>query len=181
MKRNILVFGSIAGILICVFTIILTTLVEAHSTPGLGEILGYAAMILALSLTYVGVRNYRDKYNNGVISFGQAFSVAIAIALIASTFYVISWLVEFYVFMPDFMDKYAAMMATRARASHLDPVALQKKLAEIESMRSGYKNPVVVILYTYLEILPVGIIISLLTAILLKRKRRPAAVAPALA
>jgi hypothetical protein len=161
MKRTIFVFGSISGVLVGIFLVALTTW---GSTSTSSEWLGYATMILALSLVYVGVRNFRDKYNDGLISFGKALRIGVGIMLIASTFYVGVWLVEFYCFLPDFMEKYAAAMVRHAKSSGLTGDALQKRLAEIESMRTGYRNPIRVILYSYLEILPVGIVISLLTA-----------------
>jgi hypothetical protein len=169
MKRTILVFGLISGGLIGLFLII-AILINFKG----GAWFGYTTMIIALSLIYVGVRNFRDKLNEGEIGFGRALSIALGITLIASTIYVLVWLVEYYCFMPDFMDKYAAQLSQQARASGLGPDALQKRLAGIERVRVAYKNPVVVVLYTYAEIVPVGIIISLLTALLLKRRRRPA-------
>jgi hypothetical protein len=176
MRRTILVFGLISGGLVGLF-LVFSTLINFKG----GAWFGYTTMIIALSLIYVGVKNFRDKFNDGVISFGKALKIALGITLIASTIYVLVWLVEYYVFIPDFMDKYAAGLIRQARASGLSPDALQKRLAEIESVRVGYKNPVVVVLYTYAEIVPVGIIISLLTALLLKRKRRPSTATPAVA
>jgi hypothetical protein len=80
------------------------------------------------------------------------------------------------------MDKYTASHIQQVKSSGLSTVAIQKQVADMESMRDSYDhNPLVVVLYTYLEIVPVGIIISLLTALLLKRKQRPAASKPALA
>jgi hypothetical protein len=172
MKKTIIVFGSIAGALVSLFMICLIKWVSKDHDKT-AELLGYSSMILALSLVYVGVRNFRDRYNDGTISFGKALRVALGITLIASTIYVLVWLVEYYCFMPDFMDKYAAEMIRQAKGSGLSPDALQKELAKIESVRASYRNPIVVILYTYVEILPVGIIISLLTALLVKRKHRP--------
>jgi hypothetical protein len=172
MKKTIIVFGSIAGALVGLFMICLILWVSKDHDKT-AELLGYSSMILALSLVYVGARNFRDRYNDGTISFGKALRVALGITLVASTIYVLVWLVEYYCFMPDFMDKYAAVMVRQAKGSGLSPDALQKELAKIESMRVAYRNPIVVILYTYLEIVPVGIIISLLTALLVKRKRRP--------
>jgi Protein of unknown function (DUF4199) len=180
MKKTIFVFGSIAGVLVSLFVICLILFVSKNH-DGTAELLTYSSMILALSLVYVGARSFRDRYNDGTISFGKALRVALGITLIASTIYVLVWLVEYYCFMPDFMDKYAAAMVLHAKSSGLSPEALQKELTKIEGMRASYNNPVVVILYTYLEILPVGIIISLLTALLVKRKRRPVPSAPAIA
>jgi hypothetical protein len=176
MKRTILVFGLISGGLVGLFLAI-STMINFKG----GAWFGYTTMVIALSLVYVGVRNFRDKFNDGVITFGKALRIALGITLIASTIYVLVWLVEFYFFIPDFMDKYAAALDKEARASGLSPAALQKKLDYIESMRIAYRNPIMVILYTYLEIVPVGIIISLLTALLLKRKRPPSLVAPVIA
>ena len=176
MKRTILVFGLISGGLVGLF-LAFASIINFKG----GAWFGYTTMVIALSLTYVGVRNFRDKFNDGVITFGKALKIALGITLIASTIYVLVWLVEFYFFIPDFMDKYAASLDKEARASGLSPAALQKKLDYIESMRIAYRNPIMVILYTYLEIVPVGIIISLLTALILKRKRPPSPVAPVIA
>ncbi|HEY4064712.1 MAG TPA: DUF4199 domain-containing protein [Puia sp.] len=170
MKRTILVFGLISGVLVGIFLVALSAWAsQSHGSTDL--LLGYASMVLALSLVYVGVQNFRDKYNDGLISFGKALQVGLGITLLASTIYVLVWLVEFYCFMPDFMDKYAAAMIRQAKGSGLTADALQKRLADIEALRVGYRNPIRVILYSYLEILPVGIVISLLTALLVKRKR----------
>jgi len=175
MKRNILVFGSISGVI--VGTLMALSLFWANKGHDISEgmLLGYASMIIALSLIYVGVRNFRDKYNEGVISFVKALKLALGITLIASTIYVAVWLVEFYVFIPDFMDKYTAAHIQQVKSGGLSAAAIQKQVADMENMRDVYDhNPLVVVLYTYLEIVPVGIIISLLTALLLKRKQRPA-------
>jgi hypothetical protein len=182
MKRNILVFGSISGVL--VGTLMALSLFWANQGHDIGEgmVLGYASMVLALSLVYVGVRNFRDKYNEGVISFAKALKLALGITLIASTIYVAVWLVEFYVFIPDFMDKYTAAHIQQLKSSGLSPADLQKQVTAMESMRDVYDhNPLVVVLYTYMEIVPVGIIISLLTALLLKRKHRPSPASAAVA
>jgi hypothetical protein len=182
MKRNILVFGSISGII--VGTLMALSLFWANQGHDIkeGMLLGYASMVIALSLIYAGVRNFRDKYNDGVISFAKALKLALGITLIASTIYVAVWLVEFYVFIPDFMDKYTAAHIQQVKASGLSPADLQKQVADMEHMRDVYDhNPLVVVLYTYLEIVPVGVIISLITALLLKRKQRPSRASAAMA
>jgi hypothetical protein len=182
MKRNILVFGSISGII--VGTLMALSLFWANQGHDIkeGMLLGYASMVIALSLIYVGVRNFRDKYNEGTISFAKAMKLALGITLIASTIYVVVWMVEFYVFIPDFMDKYTASHIQQVKSSGLSPAALQKQVADMEGMRDAYDhNPLVVILYSYLEIVPVGLIISLITALLLKRKQRPSLTGPVVA
>ncbi len=182
MKRNILVFGSISGII--VGTLMALSLFWANQGHDIkeGMLLGYASMVIALSLIYVGVRNFRDKYNDGVVSFTQALKLALGITVIASTIYVAVWLIEFYVFIPDFMDKYTASHIQQIKSGGLSPADLQKQVVDMERMRDSYDhNPLVVIFYTYIEIVPVGLIISLLSALLLKRRRRSAGASAAIA
>jgi hypothetical protein len=68
-------------------------------------LIGYASMLIAFSLVFVGIRNYRDKFNEGVISFGKAFKIGIMIVLIASTMYVVAWLIDYFFFIPDFFNR----------------------------------------------------------------------------
>jgi hypothetical protein len=174
MKKNILIFGLIAGLIIGVLMQFSLWLGNKNPDYGHSLITGYATMVLGFALIFVGVKNFRDKYNQGSIGFGKAFRIGLGITLIASTIYVIFWLVDYYVFMPDFMDKYADQMIKLARESSVSPADLSKKMAEINNMKESYKNPVMVVLWTYLEVVPVGLVISLLTALFLKRRRRPA-------
>jgi hypothetical protein len=166
MKKTILVFGGIASLVLLVFILGLS-LFNWHSAT-----VGYTAMIIAFSFIYVGIRSYRENYNDGVISFGKAFRIGLGIALLASTAYVVFWMIDYTWFMPDFMDKYAATMVKQAHESGLTGAALDKKLAGINQMKELYKSKVMVVLFTYLEVLPVGLVISLITALILKRKTR---------
>lgn len=135
-----------------------------------GMIYGYASMIIAFSLIFVGVKNYRDKYNNGVISFGKAFKVGLLITLVASTLYVISWLINYHFFMPDFYDKYFARTLDQLKASGASAATIAEKTGEMKKMAEWSKNEFFIIIMTYVEILPVGLIITLIAALILKRK-----------
>jgi small basic protein len=133
-------------------------------------ILGYATMLLAFSLIYVGIKTYRDKHNNGIISFGKAFKIGLYISLIASTIYVIVWLVDYHIFIPDFMDKYTTAVLAQTKAEGASRLELDKKAAEMAFFKEMYKNPLMIVLFTYAEILPVGLLVTLISALLLKRK-----------
>lgn len=171
MKRNIFVFGGIAGLVFLLFNLSLAWL-NSNSPGHVGSLFfGYAAMVIAFSFIFVGVKNFRDKFNEGHVSFGKAFQVGLGITLIGSTLYVLIWLVNFYAFNPDFMDKYAAHQLQVVKASGVSQAVMDKKVAEINGMKEMYKNPLFVILMTYVEVLPVGLIISLLAALILKRRR----------
>ena len=164
MKKNVLVFGLISGVLISIWMLV-SIAFSFHSM-----LLGYTGMVLALSLVFVGVKNYRDKHSGGIISFGKAFQMGLYIALTASTVYVIAWLIDYYVFIPDFMDKYSAECLRAAESNGATPAEMKDEIAEIAKMKQLYQSPVMVVLFTYLEILPVALIVPLVTALLLKRK-----------
>jgi hypothetical protein len=129
-------------------------------------------MVVAFSFIFVGIKNYRDKQNEGIITFGKGFLLGLMISLIASTLYVITWAVEFHFFMPDFMDKYSAMQVKQLHESGISGAVLDNAIKSIESTNYNYKhNPFFFAIYTYLEILPIGILITLISALILRRKK----------
>lgn len=134
-------------------------------------LIGYASMLIAFSLVFVGIRNYRDKFNEGIISFGKAFKIGTMIVLIASTIYVIAWLIDYFFFIPDFMDKYATHMLDELKASGASQLEIDKQAEEIARFGKMYKNPLFNAMMTYMEILPVGLIVTLISSLILKRKK----------
>lgn len=175
MKRNILVYGLISGVLVSTFMLISMGYVshcEGSVDYDTSMLIGYASMLIAFSLVYVGIRNYRNKYQGGVISFGRAFKIGILIVLIASTLYVIAWMIDYFFFMPDFMDKYSAHAIDKLKAEGASQLKIDKESKELADMARMYKNPLFTALYTYAEILPVGLIVTLISSLILKRKEQ---------
>ncbi|GLU52542.1 DUF4199 domain-containing protein [Dyadobacter frigoris] len=170
MKRNIIVCGLIAGAIVSIMTVTSTSLCYTSGDFEGSMVVGYVSMILAFSLIYVAVKNFRDKFNGGTVTFGKAFKIGLYISLIASTIYVLVWLVDYYLFVPDFMDKYSAAMIKKVREEGSTLTEINKTVAEMNGYKEMYKNPLFVILLTYTEILPVGLIVSLICALILKRK-----------
>jgi hypothetical protein len=173
MKRNVLIFGIITGLLIS--GSMLYGVFECYTNPEMqpNDVVGYAAMIAVFSLVFVGIKNYRDKYNSGIISFGQAFKTGLYITLIASGMYVVVWLIDYYLFVPDFMDKYIPHVLKEATRNGATEAELQEKAAEMARFKEMYKNPLFVIVITFLEVFPVGLIVALVSALILKRKPKP--------
>lgn len=170
MKKVVLVNGIIAGLIVSVLMVASTLYFKSSGDHENGMIYGYASMILAFAFIFVGIKSFRDRYNNGLISFGKAFKIGLLIALIASTFYVATWLVEYFYFFPDFAEKYAEVELAKAKAAGATEAELAKQTAEMASFAKWYKNPLFNALMTYAEILPVGLLVSLVSALLLKRK-----------
>ena len=173
MTRNIIIYGVIAGIVVSVIMLISMNYLshcEGSIDFDTSMLIGYASMLIAFSMVFVGIRNYRDKYNGGVISFGKAFKIGILIVLIASTFYVVAWLIDYFFFIPDFMAKYSAHMLEELEASGASQAEIAAQKQEMEWFGKMYQNPFFNAAMTYMEILPVGLVVTLISSLILKRK-----------
>ncbi|MES2690204.1 MAG: DUF4199 domain-containing protein [Bacteroidota bacterium] len=173
MKKNIIIYGLISGSIVSVLMLVSMNYLshcEGNVDYGISMLIGYASMLVAFSLVFVGIRNYRDKYNHGVISFGHAFKTGIMIALIASTMYVVAWLIDYFFFIPDFMEKYSTHMLDEMKASGASQAEIDAQIKEMADFATMYKNPFFNAMMTYAEILPVGLIVTLISSFILKRK-----------
>ncbi len=170
MKRIILICGLIGGLISVGWFLVSEQFITTHMSMNTRMYFGYATMILGLSVIFVAVKNYRDNYNNGTISFGKAFRIGLLITLIASTMYVVVWMIDFTWFIPDFFVKYKALMLADMKASGASAAAIKKQMDGIDSYAHLYKNPLFNALFTYMEIVPVGVIISLIAALILRKR-----------
>jgi hypothetical protein len=175
MRKNVLIFGLVLGAILCSHMLYMVSL--CYTTPDFktNDIVGYAIMVVIFSLVFFGVRNYRNKQGGGVISFGKAFKIGALIALVGATMYVVVWLFSYYLFVPDYLDKYIAhVLNATAKTDAAQFAAKAKEMADFKEM---YKNPVFVVLITYFEVLPVGLVVALVSALVLKRKNNIAVTA----
>jgi hypothetical protein len=171
MKKTVLICGLLAGLIVSSLMIYSVTKCYQNADFKSNMVLGYAAMLLAFSFIFIGIKNFRDKFNNGLISFGKAFQIGLYITLIASTIYVVVWLIDYYLFIPDFMEKYTAHVLREAKQDGASPQELASKVAEMANYTEMYKNPLLVVLLTYGEVIPVGLVVTLISALILKRKK----------
>jgi hypothetical protein len=165
MKRIILVYGLISGLisagLIGALTLVLN-MEDMSAGMTYGMVIGFTGMILAFSLIFFAIQSYKKAH--GPVNFGQAFLIGLGITLICSTFYVIAWEIVFYNFMPNFMDVYSAQMIAQAKAGGMSGKELEAMIAQFEQEKIDYPKPWVITYKTYLEIAPVGILMSLIAA-----------------
>lgn len=167
MKKTVLIFGLIIGTILCANMIVMINMMYTSTDFKGNDILGYAAMVVLFSLIFFGVRNYRNKNLNGFISFGKAFKTGALIALVGSTMYVVVWLFYYYLFVPDFIDVYTTYVLDNCAEGDL-----QAKTAEMANFKEMYKNPLFVILITYSEVFPIGLVVALVSALILKKKEK---------
>jgi len=166
--RYALVYGGLGGaivigIMIATFAFGLTNL---HTLW-----FGYLVMLVALSMIFVGIKRYRDSECGGVIRFPRAFGLGVGIAAVAGVVYTIGW--EFYLAISgwDFMADYSAHTLEQMRASGASAAAIQAEQAEMQQMAEMYANPLYRMPMTFAEIFPVGLVIALVSAALLRNPR----------
>ena len=167
MKRIVLTYGIIGGIIVA--AMMWLTLGSGEHDFDNGMWIGYTTMVIAFSTIFFAVRTYRDKHLGGSIAFGKAFLMGLYITLIASTMYVASWMVLSATSKQDFMTQYYEHEKVQLEKSDLSQEQVEAKLQEMRDFQEMYKNPAVKIGFTYVEILPVGLLLSLLCAAILRR------------
>ena len=169
MKKVVLTFGLISGVMISVLMggslLIADKIGSGHSM-----VLGYTMMVASFLLIYFGIRSYRDNNLAGQISFGRAFACGILITLITTVFYVAMWEILYFNFMPHFMDSYFAAQIHKVQTSGLDPATTAAQVAAIQRSQQSYQNPLINAAYTFIEPFPVGLIITVVSAGILRRK-----------
>jgi hypothetical protein len=173
MRRIVLTFGLIGGAVIALLMALTLPVIESIGFDK-GAIVGYTTMVLAFLVVYAGVRSYRDTIGGGTVTVGRALLVGLWITLVVTACYVAAWQVLYYVFMPDFVDRYAAFTMAQARQSGASEADLARTARDLADFATMYKNPLVNIAFTFLEPLPVGLVFTLVTAGLLGRRAGPA-------
>ena len=172
MKKIVITLGTISG-LILVIMLALSLFFMQNDTGDqvmrYGEIVGYATMIIALSLIYVGIRRYRDGQQAGVITFGKGFQIGITITLIASVIYVVGWMILSDWLAPDFIERYAEMTLKALQEKGASAEEIAEAKATNEQYLVMYQNPLLKAGMTFMEVFPVGLIVTLISAFILKR------------
>ena len=173
MKKTILTFGFISGAVLSLLTLATIPFADKIAASG-GEYLGYTIMVLSFLLVFFGIRSYRDVKGEGQITFTRGFLIGIAITVISSVCYVVTW--ELLYFNSSsihlFMEKYSQHMVDKVKASGASAASMQEQLQRIQRFKELYENPFFNSLFTFIEPFPVGLIITLISAAILRRKRK---------
>lgn len=167
MTRIVFTYGAIAGAIVA--ACMLTAMTLGVQGGPLGMAVGYLGMLLALTMVFVGIRQYRDRELGGAIRFPTALLVGFGISLVATVFYALGW--EIYLYATDyrFMPEYIAATLEAKRAAGATPAELARLSAEMQSYLDIYANPVTRVLMTMAEIAPVALLVTLVSAALLRR------------
>lgn len=169
MKKTILVFGLISGVVSALMMVATLPFEHRIGFDG-GLIIGYTAIVLSFLLVFFGIRSYRDNVGNGQITFGRAFTIGISITIISCLFYVATWEVLYYNFLPGFWDSYGAQAVAKLQSSGASSAAIAAQLEQVKKYKEMYANPLINGAMTFIEPFPVGLVITLLSAAILRKK-----------
>lgn len=171
MKRTVLIFGLISGVISSAMMFLTLPLIHNGTINfSNGELIGYAAIFLSFLVVFFGIRSYRENHG-GAITFGRAFAVGILITLISSLFYVVSWEVIYYKLMPDFAEKYSQAAVAEMQKKGASDAAILAKKKQMDQMKALYDNPLTNAAVTLMEPFPVGLIVTLISAGILRKRR----------
>lgn len=169
MKKVVLTFGLLSGVLSMSMMFGTMTFIDAIGFDR-GVFVGYTAIVISFLFVYFGIRSYRDNVLGGKITFGRGLGVGLLITLISCAFYVGSWLVIERYFFPDFVDRFNAYAMEQLKASGASAAEVEKAAAEAAEFKRQYANPFIKAAFTLIEPLPVGLLITFISAAVLRRK-----------
>jgi hypothetical protein len=174
MKKIILTYGLIGGVLTMIFTFLIMTLCDREMISfGSAELVGYASMVIALSMIFFGIKSYRDNHGNGKITFWKGVQIGILITCIGSVMYAVGG--ELYNsvnpgFTAKIVEKYKEYETSRLQMKGAPQAEIDAALKQMTDMVKMMENPLVRFGIYLIEIFPVGLVITLLSAALLRRR-----------
>jgi hypothetical protein len=172
MQRLILTYGLIAGVVVGIQLFLIATLLRDNPPTGpLGMAIGYLTMLIALSAVFVAIKRRRDHDLGGAIRFWPAFGLGVAISAIAGVLYVLTWELVLVVNGPGYVEQMMAVEVERQRMAGVTAPELAALQAQMDQFRAIYANPLIRLPITLSEILPIGLLVSLISAALLRNPR----------
>jgi len=174
MTRVVLTFGVLAGVIISAMVWITAALAERDQIKFERlEVVGYASMIIALSMVFFGIKSYRDNQGKGRLSFWKGVQVGALISVIAGVLYFagsLSYGIVSPGFEETFMRKFTELKVNQLQTQGAPQSDIDKAAAEVETMRVLFRNPLLFFLVCMMEILPIGLIVTFISAALLRNR-----------
>ena len=169
MKKTVLTFGLLSGAVAAVMMFLTVPFAERIGFDR-SVFVGYTTIVVSMLFVYFGVRSYRDNVLGGEVTFGRAFQAGLLIAVISSVCYVLAWLVLFYFFIPDFADQYAAYIVESVRGNGGSQADIDAAIKQADSAKAMLANPLINAAVAFIEPLPVGLLVALISAVVLRKR-----------
>ncbi|MCK9400841.1 MAG: DUF4199 domain-containing protein [Bacteroidales bacterium] len=154
-------YGVIIALAIIVFSLILFLL---NLSKGNG--LEYLSYLILLAGLFLAQTNFRNKYQGGFIEYGKAFTVGLLTSLFLSVIMGIYTYIFFQYIDPGAMEEAMTMTEQKMMDRGMSDMDIEQGMAIARKFQS-------VGMYTFFAIVGnfiVGIIISLITAIFVKKE-----------
>lgn len=172
MQRLILAYGLIAGVVVSIQLFLIATLLRDNPPTGpLGMAIGYLTMLIALSAVFAAIKRRRDHDLGGAIRFWPALGLGVAISAVAGVLYVLTWEAVLALNGAGYVETMMAAEVERQRAAGASATELAALEAEMAGFMPYYANPLIRMPITFSEIFPVGLLVSLVSAALLRNPR----------
>ena len=171
MFKHILKYGLIAGVIVAIPMLGMTLSMDDHLPTSWGMVIGYLSMLIAFSMIFLAIKRRRDIDNGGLIGFWPAFGLGLGITIVASILYVLAWEAVLAITQADFIGAYAKTVIAEQKAQGASAEAIVALSAEMETLAADYANPLFRMPMTFVEIFPVGVLVSLIAAGLLRNSR----------
>lgn len=173
MLGNILKAGAAAGVIAGAgLSLAIALAGDAMGHGWVGMAVGYAIMLAALSCVFLAVKRQRDTAGGGLIRFWPAFGIGLAISAVAGIIYVVAWeLAQATLIHGDFARSYGDAMIAQKRAAGASAAEIARTTREAADFVAQYHNPLIRWPMTFMEIFPVGVLVSLISAGLLRNSR----------
>jgi hypothetical protein len=171
MKKIIIVYGLIAGTIVGGLMLVTMAYYESNNwETENGHLIGYTTMVIALSVIFIAIKSVRDNHLGGAITFWKGCQVGLLITLIASVMYALSWEISYARVGDGFVSKMKEKYVEELKASGLTDEQFKIEKAEMDALWESYKNPIIRFGFTLMEIVPVGLVLTLISAGLLRKK-----------
>ncbi|QKJ30480.1 DUF4199 domain-containing protein [Mucilaginibacter mali] len=172
MKKSVLRYGGYAALAELIFFVLTWLFIWAfapsHKVQGY---IGWVDLLCPLVFVYLGIRYYRDKVNNGNISFLQALKVGVLIVLVPALAYALIETIFALYIEPDFYDKLAKYDIEQYRKT-LSAAQLDAKIKAINKQLVMNKNPFFNFTAMVLVITSLGVIVTIVSSLLLKQQNK---------
>lgn len=170
MKRIVIIYGLLSGAIIIGSMLLSLAVAGGEGSMQVLQWLGYLIMLVAFSMIFIGIKGYRDQELGGVIRFGTALLLGLGITVVASVIYVAAWEVNLAVTDYAFIEVYTQSIIAAKQAAGVTGAELDAVVAQMQDMKASYAKPTYRLPMTFLEIFPVGLLISLISATILRQR-----------
>lgn len=170
MKKTILRYGLAASLVILVLAAINLFVVAKIADYTIQEVAGYLTITLSMIFVFFGIRHYRDRYNNGLLTFGEGLKTGFLITLLPSLCFGLFDLLYTEILNPSWKDDYYRHYAEKLRAS-LPADQLDAELGKLASQRQLFDQPLMLFGLMFLTVFIIGMIVTIIASLSLRRNR----------